>query len=170
MSVIPAKAVDYGVGVDQVHLGVVPDSEDSALTALTDTAQTITGIKEFRSVVKSPASPASVAEVSSGDETITHGQLKGYAEDIKKKYATEIITGLSGEEIKLLENSKYKVYDPETGKYLGDITTGGPGSTPSVTPPSGRPKPPDILPFPDNTITIPGKKIVIVPGVGYIIL
>ncbi len=178
MSVIPAKVVDYGVGFDQVHLGVVPDSEDSALTVLTDTAQTITGIKEFKSVMKSPASPASVAEVSDGDETVTHGQLKGYAEDIKKKYATEIITGLSGEEIKLLEDSKYKVYDPVTGQYLGDIRTGPVGSTPTFTPPAssgggsggggGSSKPPAITPLPDNTITIPGKKIVIVPGKGYV--
>jgi hypothetical protein len=174
MSVLNERMIDYGVTGNKVHLGIVPDTDDGTAVALTDTPQSLTGIKTFSSVATSPGSAATITDAMPVTELLTHDQLEAYAESKKEKIALPhyIVTETPLDELigrPLRENEVIQLFDPDTGSSLGSLIGGG-GGRATYNPPAVPPaKTPRINPLPDGDIVIPGGKIGALLPPGYYI-
>jgi hypothetical protein len=159
VALLTTRLIDYGVGTNQVHLGIVLDSDGSDKAALTDDAQTIGGLKIFSEVVTSPNSPATLDEIEDNNEFVTFEQLGGYQEEIEGDRTPATVVTIPGV-IAGLPNRPINIIDTETGTLIGRLPSIKYPGLPA--PPSPATTPPEMIitPLPES----PGQYTL--PGVG----
>jgi hypothetical protein len=157
MAALSNRLIDYGTSINQVHLGVVLDSEGSDKAALTNDSQHIEGLKNFTSVVTSPNSPATLDEIEDNDEFVTFEQFDGFQVELEQDFSPPTFVLVPGP-ITPSPKRTTRVVDNETGEIIGSITPKPDGTYEHVIPPYTPPQL-AITPLPQ-----PGQYVI--PGVG----
>jgi hypothetical protein len=120
VALLTKRLIDYGTNTNQVHLGIVPDSNGSVKVALTDDEQWISGLKVFGEIVTSPNSPATLEEIENNNEFVTFEQLDGYEEERRGDFAPPVVMTIPGV-IAAPTERPINIIDRETGTLIGVI-------------------------------------------------
>lgn len=123
---IDKRLIKYGTGSpDDVHLGVIPLTEEYNEVPVLSTSQAFAGVKTLTDIAKSPTSEDDLAAMPE-QEAVTFAQLNGYTEEIVSGYIHDIASTFTAGDKILLQNVTYHIR--QDGDYVGSYTPGSSGN------------------------------------------